>query len=100
MIDPAAEKVLELWNKLKPGDRQVVMRLLRSMTTKLATNRHLGFVDSAPLGWPLPEVEHCPGAIAYANKTLDEAQERMRRWAQQERLKRHPGVLGFDGGVE
>ena len=36
--DPAAEKVLELWNKL-------VMRLLRSMTTKLATNRHLGFVD-------------------------------------------------------
>lgn len=43
--DPAAEKVLELWSKLKPGDRQVVMRLLRSMTTKLATNRHLGFVD-------------------------------------------------------
>lgn len=84
---------------------QVGLRKLAAhgATVKSAYARHEDTVCalcSAPLGWPLPAVEHCPGAIAYANKTLDEAQERMRRWAQQERLKRHPGVLGFDGGVE
>ncbi len=43
---PDEETVLKLWKVLRPGDRQIVMRLLRSLATKpKAGKRHLGFVE-------------------------------------------------------